>query len=178
VLLAAIALVLSLTFAGNAPQPSASQLPPTQPGLSHDEGAFLVTTADDGSQAVYFIAGNIRHSILWTDMQIELQLNPLWPVFSATPDDVLAFPEGTPVGAAPTGQLGTEAEPAPEPVADDSDSASADEVTTYTVQRGDSAFKIARRFGIDEGALIDANGIINPNRVYVGQVLTIPGSSS
>jgi putative chitinase len=46
---------------------------------------------------------------------------------------------------------------------------------TYTVQPGDSAIKIARRFGIDEEALLAANAITNPNRVYVGQVLTIPG---
>jgi LysM repeat protein len=59
-----------------------------------------------------------------------------------------------------------------------SDDSSAVDPTTYTVQRGDSAIKIARLFGIDEGSLLDANGITNPNRVYVGQVLTIPGSSS
>jgi len=55
------------------------------------------------------------------------------------------------------------------PADDDVDAAS-----TYTVVRGDSAIKIARRFGVDEGALLDANGISDPNRVYVGQVLTIP----
>ncbi len=49
---------------------------------------------------------------------------------------------------------------------------------TYTVQPGDSAFKIARNFGIAQEALLEANGISNPNRVYAGQVLTIPGSSS
>jgi putative chitinase len=45
---------------------------------------------------------------------------------------------------------------------------------TYTVAPGDSAFKIARRFGVDQQALLDANNISNPNRVYAGQVLTIP----
>jgi LysM repeat protein len=47
---------------------------------------------------------------------------------------------------------------------------------TYVVRPGDSAFLIARRFGIDQGALLAANGITNPNRVYAGQVLTIPSS--
>lgn len=313
-LLAAIALALSLIFGGSAPSPTPSstpapaaanysKLPPTQPGLSHDEGVFFVTTADDGSRAVYFIAGNTRHSILWTDMQIELQLNPLWPVYTATPDQVVAYPEGAPVGAARTGLLGggsaapapapapavdqpaalapqaappvdqppapaAEAAPAPSddsqpatvtlkpgdnlthiaaqygtsidailaanglpnanriyagqsliipnadsavadqppaPVADtpaptanaptpvaDTATAPADTATadpsadastptdssTYTVQPGDTAYRIARTLGVDQGALLQANGISNPNRVYVGQVLTIPGSSS
>jgi LysM repeat protein len=47
---------------------------------------------------------------------------------------------------------------------------------TYTVRPGDSAFLIARRFGIPQGALLAANGITNPSRVYAGQVLAIPSS--
>ena len=223
---------------------------------------------------MYFIAGDTRHSILWTDMQIELQLNPLWPVYTASSDQVLGYAEGAPVGAAKTGLLGGDNTPAPAPAdntpaaadnapspsdnsqpatvtlnrgdnltriaaqygttidailaanglpdanriyagqtlvipsgdstaqADDApapapvadaaapapeapaaaaapdDTATADNTTTYTVQPGDSAFRIARNFGVDQQALLDANGITNPNRVYVGQVLTIPGSSS
>jgi LysM repeat protein len=48
--------------------------------------------------------------------------------------------------------------------------------TTYTVQRGDSAIIIARRSGISEAALLEANGIRNANLVMIGQVLTIPSN--
>jgi LysM repeat protein len=48
--------------------------------------------------------------------------------------------------------------------------------TTYTVQRGDSAIIIARRSGISEQALLEANGIRNANLVMIGQILTIPGN--
>ena len=47
---------------------------------------------------------------------------------------------------------------------------------TYTVKPGDSAFLIARQFGVPQSALLAANGIANPSRVYTGQVLTIPSS--
>ena len=49
--------------------------------------------------------------------------------------------------------------------------------TTYTVQRGDWLYAIARKFGITVNQLLAANPGINQNFVYPGQVLNIPGSS-
>lgn len=45
---------------------------------------------------------------------------------------------------------------------------------TYTVARGDTLAKIARRFGISWRVLADVNKIKNANLITVGQVLTIP----
>ncbi len=44
----------------------------------------------------------------------------------------------------------------------------------YVVQRGDTLSSIARRFGVSVSALMRANNIANPNRIYVGQRLFIP----
>lgn len=49
---------------------------------------------------------------------------------------------------------------------------------TYTVQRGDTLSAIAMRFGTTVSALAQANNIWNPNLIYVGQVLTIPGGGT
>jgi LysM repeat protein len=46
---------------------------------------------------------------------------------------------------------------------------------TYTVQPGDTLSKIAQRFGTTYTAIAQANNIANPNYIYVGQVLVIPG---
>jgi LysM repeat protein len=46
--------------------------------------------------------------------------------------------------------------------------------TTYTVLRGDSLFRIALRFGKSMQAIAAANGIVNYNLIYPGQVLKIP----
>lgn len=46
--------------------------------------------------------------------------------------------------------------------------------TSYTVQSGDTLSRIARRFGVEMTVLARVNGITNANRIYVGQVLTIP----
>jgi LysM repeat protein len=45
---------------------------------------------------------------------------------------------------------------------------------SYTVVRGDTLNSIARRFGTTVTAIASANGIANPNRIFVGQVLRIP----
>ncbi len=50
--------------------------------------------------------------------------------------------------------------------------------TTYTVQPGDTLSAIARRFGTDVISLAQANNIVNPNLIYVGQQLTIPGATA
>jgi LysM repeat protein len=46
--------------------------------------------------------------------------------------------------------------------------------TTYVVRLGDTLYSIAKRFGVSMQAIMQANGITNPNYIYVGQVLIIP----
>lgn len=45
----------------------------------------------------------------------------------------------------------------------------------YVVQAGDSLLGIALRFGLTIDALMEANNLTNPDFVFVGQRLTIPG---
>ncbi|MBW4439187.1 MAG: LysM peptidoglycan-binding domain-containing protein [Pleurocapsa minor GSE-CHR-MK-17-07R] len=49
--------------------------------------------------------------------------------------------------------------------------------TTYRVAPGDTLARIAARFGTTTSAIAAANGISNPNLIYVGQLLTIPSGS-
>lgn len=46
---------------------------------------------------------------------------------------------------------------------------------THVVKAGETLFSIARQYGLTVQQLASANGITNPDRIYVGQVLTIPG---
>ena len=48
----------------------------------------------------------------------------------------------------------------------------------YVVQRGDTLTNIAARFGVSLAALVQTNGISNPNLIITGQRLTIPGKSA
>ena len=46
---------------------------------------------------------------------------------------------------------------------------------TYIVQPGDTLWRLSRQFGTTVDAIVQANNIPNPNLIYVGQVLEIPG---
>jgi len=46
--------------------------------------------------------------------------------------------------------------------------------TIHIVQRGETLYSIARRYGVDVWTIARANGITNPNCIYVGQRLVIP----
>ncbi len=50
--------------------------------------------------------------------------------------------------------------------------------TPYTVSAGDTLFKIAQRFGVSQQQIVNRNAIANPDRIYVGQALTIPDGNT
>lgn len=45
----------------------------------------------------------------------------------------------------------------------------------YRVQWGDTLYSIANRYGTTQWVLADANHLANPNYIYAGMVLRIPG---
>ncbi len=47
---------------------------------------------------------------------------------------------------------------------------------TYTIQSGDTLLRIAAIHGVSLQALIQANNLPNPNLIFAGQVLSIPGA--
>jgi LysM repeat protein len=49
---------------------------------------------------------------------------------------------------------------------------------TYTLKPGDTLGGVAQRFHVTVGALASANHIADPNKVYAGQTLVIPGAVS
>lgn len=75
---------------------------------------------------------------------------------------VLRIPVGTGTQN-PTTPPQTVPTPTPQPVAQ-----------TYTVVPGDTLFRLALRFGVNIVDLANANNITNYNRIFIGQVLTIP----
>jgi len=48
-------------------------------------------------------------------------------------------------------------------------------LSVHIVQRGENLYRLGLRYGVSVNALAAANGIVNANRIYVGQRLVIPG---
>lgn len=71
--------------------------------------------------------------------------------------------------AAPSQPPRTPARPASTP-------ARSSRLTAYTVKPGQSLSQIARELGVSLAAIVDANGLTNPDRIYTGMVLRIPGT--
>lgn len=69
--------------------------------------------------------------------------------------------------AVPKPGQATQPAPAAAPVA-------ASAAGSYRVQQGDTLARVAKRTGVAVDALAKANGITDPNRVRIGQVLTVP----
>jgi LysM repeat protein len=67
------------------------------------------------------------------------------------------------------------AEEEPEPEPEEPEPEIVEPGGTYTVQAGDTLFRIAQRYGITVEALARANNITNVNRLDIGTILTIPG---
>ncbi len=66
------------------------------------------------------------------------------------------------------------------PVATDAASApvAGGATTDYTVVKGDNPWKIAKKFKISQEELMKANGISDPKKIQIGQVLKIPASAT
>jgi len=128
--------------------------------------------------------GPTTYTVQWGDW-----INKIAQKFGVTTQDILAAnpglnpnriypgqtinipgPSGSvppPAGATPTPAPATGVTPAPAPIPGGP--------TTHTVQRGEWLWGIARKYSITVEALVAANPGINPNFVYPGQVLNIPG---
>jgi LysM repeat protein len=73
-----------------------------------------------------------------------------------------------PTEAAPTTEA--PAAPAPPPAS------GSESYVWHTVQRGETLYSIARRYGTSVSAITRMNGLSNPNQIYAGQKLKIPTS--
>ena len=49
--------------------------------------------------------------------------------------------------------------------------------TPYTIRAGDTFYSIARRYNISLDALLAANPGVDPDRLFIGQVICIPGTT-
>ncbi len=138
--------------AATTPPPSATGTPPPTGGASYivragDTLSSIATKFGVTLNALVAANGLSNANLIFVGQQL------LIPVIGATPTPPVILP---PPAATPT--------PTTPPSGN----------TTYVVQGGDTLFAIAARLGVSAQAIIAANGLTNPNLLFVGQQLIIP----
>ena len=119
-----------------------------------------------------FISLSIAVAVVWVAEQRRPDAEELAALYTPQPPVVLIV---TPTPAAQTSQSTATALPdQPAAVLTSAPPSSSTEI--YVVEAGDSLFGIALKFGLTIDGLMQANNLTNPDFVFVGQRLTIPGA--
>ena len=87
---------------------------------------------------------------------------PTKPPIPATTETATALPAAT---ATSTPTVSPEPQPTATPTVG---------TITHTVQRGDNLTGLAKRYGTTIKAIVKANGLANPDVIYIGQKLIVP----
>ena len=158
-------LALVLAVAGCVCQPTKKALPDVEPTAV---GGAQGVPMDEDAQATAMIATSNARLTQTAQAVDAAEGTPSSP--DTTPTEVP--PTEIPPTAIPPTAVPPTSAPAP------TTAPATGGETTYTVQRGDTLYSIARRYGTTVEAIASANGITNPNLIRVGQKLTIPTSGS
>ncbi len=159
-------IIAGLLLAGCAREREAE---PTEPATTNDAGS--VQSEQPGSQPQ------------------PLNPQPGSPIAPAGEPTTMAIATATPTPVASTGETTTESAATPEtaeatatPVTSQSGAESTETSTggerIHVVQPGQNLFRIALQYGLEVDALARYNGITNPELIYVGQKIKIPGGGS
>ncbi len=109
--------------------------------------------------------GNVAHTVAWGDTLFSLARKYGTTVDAICQANGLANPTDIYAGERliiPTAYAPT---------------APAESGATHTVQAGQNLYRIALRYGVSVKALVELNGLYNPDQIVAGQRLTIPGSA-
>jgi polysaccharide biosynthesis protein PslG len=178
---AVTALVMVVALLGVAARPAASQdsgvtYYTVQPGdnLFRIAQKFGVT-----ADAIARANGITNPNILFVGQRLIIPVNPnaTAQATGAATSAATASVEAPTATTAPPTVEPTVATPNPTSAATAAPTAGAIPAT-YTVQPGDNLYRIALKFNTTMQAIMDLNGLANPNVIFVGQVLKIPGGSA
>jgi len=149
-----------------APPPASAGEPPGRRGSSNGVVGWLIVAA---VVLVLAVAGGLFTAFIVANMRAVPG-----PVAGASATPTFTSPSSAPAASAsvapPDASEAPRRTPTPVPTT---------EVTappfTYVVQPGDHLVNIADMFAVSVQDIIDLNDIKNPNRLFVGQELLIPG---
>ena len=154
---------------GTAPEAPAPADEPRRPSIVPRIAAVLV---------MLVFAAAVGYGLAFLSAQLVGQTGSSQPAGSAASAGTSVAPGGTSAGATSTTVPATSASSTGSAAVSPSlagRTAPAASTRFHVVARGETLTSIAARYGVSVGALAAANGITNPNTIYAGQRLVIPG---
>jgi LysM repeat protein len=127
-----------------------------------------------GQRLVIPAYGNPTNAPQPTSTPVPPTSTPLPPTDTPTPQSTDTISETTDLPQLTPTVTETETSPLPTDTPVPPSSTPAPKPAMHTVAAGENLFRIALRYGLTTAQLAAANGIVNYNTVYVGQVLRIP----
>ncbi|MGH6762926.1 MAG: peptidoglycan DD-metalloendopeptidase family protein [Phyllobacterium sp.] len=146
------------TYTGSIPKQSVNQQPRpyTPPSSAPVDGTYTSSVARGAANPVDLrSSGGVQRGAL--------------PPVSSAPQAASTSPALAPVAAAAPAATQVAAAPSSPQIVPAGG-------TRVIVESGQTLSSIARRYGVSSSAILQANGISDPNRILVGQSLLIPGA--
>jgi LysM repeat protein len=160
---------LAVVTQGTPAAPAGTGTPQATTGATSAATAGATTC---GPKSYTVLSGEWVYSIarkFGVDPQDIIDLNGLVAPYALTPGQTLKIPGDCPSGTTPVA-VATVTPGGPTVTPGGTIAAG----TVYYVQAGEWVYSIARKFGIDPQAIIDANNLVAPYTLSVGQKLIIP----
>jgi LysM repeat protein len=154
---------------GTTPQGPATADEPRRPSIVPRLAAILV---------MLVFAAAIGYGLAFLSAQLVGRTGSSQPVGAAASASTSVAPSGAGAGAASATARATSASSPGSVAASPSAAGRTAPVASarvHIVARGETLTSIAARYGVSVGALAAANGITDPNTIYAGQRLLIPG---
>lgn len=152
----------------------------TEPTATRESTAQATTEVESEAESTPQArtpTGEIIHTVAPGEnlYRIGLQYGMSWvPIASynniSSPNQIVVGQQIIIPGTAGGGDGGAVPTPTPAPPPDSAT------FTNYVVQPGDTLSSIGLKFGVSPQEIAEANGLVNPNLIHVGQVLKIPTS--
>jgi murein DD-endopeptidase MepM/ murein hydrolase activator NlpD len=168
---------------------AATDLPSARQNLSAGNGAPYIPAADVGGNATYNTTYNSQDPRLM-GQNGQVQATPIYGQPLASAPSVarqqlptLSSPQVTSTQQMPAMPSVAEVDLTKAPSIDQSSTASIaqtpravpDNAFTHKIQSGESLYAIARRYEVTTDALVSANGLASPDKIFVGQNIIVPG---
>jgi LysM repeat protein len=139
---------------------------------ANENVGYIAQLYSSSVDAIIAANGLNSEALIFVDQELIIPVSEPMEQATSLPPGIM--PTNTPLGIIPTN---TPVGIVPTPMPTATPVVPAGQTSAYTVRNGDNLSRLATQFNTTVTTLVQLNGILNPNLIKVGQVLTVPYSA-